>query len=206
MLQTLTGLNDLLESIQQLGAQEKRFFERYIFELSFDLRRQNIEDDRHVINMFNLYDQSGANTYEEFILFLLSKCYDDNNDYFTRRIVGYCENNLPINDDIRDVLLVGLRDTNRSNQLRTGFLVALIKGFTEDAVHFYNYELDDFIQNNQDNPELVKDVLNSMTIIFYTRNLIFPIIIPVILIYLQLNPHIEEGLVRDLRNRLQNNN
>lgn len=162
MRQTLEKLSEFLETTQNLGENERGFISDYMMEFSQNLRYPHHDQTDLEPNLLALYNEYGADDYAGFIIFLLEKCYEEDDYQLVSFISSCCYGNLPQNTRVRDILLRGIKNSDKSNRLRERFFWNLYRGFKAEARRFYLQDLQEFITDNFANPTLVGEVINYM--------------------------------------------
>jgi len=82
MRQALEKLNEFYETLMALNNPECGFISSYTNDILRDSRRGNHRNLKISINLLTLHDESGTNTYADFLIFLLTKCYVEDNYNF----------------------------------------------------------------------------------------------------------------------------
>ena len=162
MRQALEKLNEFYETLMTLDNPECGFIASYTNYILRDSRRGNHRNLKISINLLTLHHESGTNTYADFLLFLLNKCYVEDNYNFISEICSHCYGNLPQDDRIKNLLLKGIKDSGKSNRLRERFFWNYNNAFKEASLFFFTTDLNEFISTNQDNPEIVIEIINFM--------------------------------------------
>lgn len=160
MEQTLKKMQDLIESMHELDSKTVGFLSSYFEDIIRELKYHPLEKVKNRYQLHTLYKDCNSDSYADFILCLLQKCYNLDDYDFTSRVCGYCFGNLPNDNRIKDLLLKGIKDTNKSNRLRERFFWIFNHDFKEAAVSFFVNELELFIQSNLNNPELVGEIID----------------------------------------------
>jgi len=162
MRQALEKLNEFYETLMALNNPECGFISSYTNDILRDSRRGNHRNLKISINLLTLHHESGTNTYADFLIFLLNKCYVEDNYNFISEICSYCYGNLPQDDRIKNLLLKGIKDSGKSNRLRERFFWNFNYAFKEASLLFFTTDLNEFISTNEDNSEIVCEILNFM--------------------------------------------
>lgn len=162
MRQALEKLNEFYETLMALNYPECGFISSYTNDILRDSRRGNHRNLKISINLLTLHHESGTNTYADFLIFLLNKCYVEDNYNFISEICSYCYGNLPQDDRIKNLLLKGIKDSGKSNRLRERFFWNFNYAFKEASLLFFTTDLNEFISTNEDNSEIVCEILNFM--------------------------------------------
>ena len=164
----LEKLEELINGIKRLPKNERAFLAAYLEDLSRDLDRMRdyrIEDH---ISLLRLYQESRAESFSQFALFILKKCLEFDDYMFVSRTTIWCDRNLPEEGVIQELLLQGIFDTTKSNRLRERFFMLLNAQFELASTNFYNHSFDEFLHVNQANLELIGDFIDSL--VWHTRN------------------------------------
>lgn len=162
MRQALEKLNEFYETLKTLNNPECGFISSYANDILRDSRHGNHRNSKISINLLTLHLESETNTYADFLLFLLNKCYVEDNYNFISEICGYSHGNLPQDDRIKNLLLKGIKDSGKSNRLRERFFWNFNYAFKDASIFFFTTDLNEFISTNQDNPEIVREIINFM--------------------------------------------
>lgn len=184
MRKSLEYFDKFLNTLEHLENIERDFLSDYVRVASHNIRL----DDNQNLNLFDLYNECDSNSYSDFILFLLEKCYIEDNYHFISEICGYCYGNLPPDNRIKEILLKGIWDRSKSNRLRERFFWNFNYGFKDHSIIFFNQELQKFITENQENSELVADVIDFLHWNINSTNSNLDSIRKIVINYLDIKP------------------
>lgn len=148
-------ISDLIINFTTLDEKEKDFIANYLESFGRDLQHNTFEH----LNLLELYESCNCNNYSDFVIFLLNKCYTEDNYVFISEICSFLRGNLPINNTIRDILIKSVLDINKSNRLRERIFWIFNYDYKNDSIAFYTNDFEKFLIDNLENIELNSDII-----------------------------------------------
>ena len=147
--------SDLISSINELNNVEKDFMISYLESFSRDLQFNNGD----YFNLRELYYLSNAQNYYDFVLYLLGRCYIEDDYNFISNICSLLRGNMPQSAEICEILLKCILDINKSNRLRERIFWIFIYDYKEASNDFYINKLGSFLKDNSNNIDLNADII-----------------------------------------------
>lgn len=162
MRNALQKMEDMLEAIIHLEENEIDFLSSYLRDISHELRHFHHGHNQRVPDLPNLWDSFGSTSYTDYACQLLHWVYDNDDYHMVSDICGYLFSALPNTKEIKEILLKGIWDTQKSNRLRERFFWCFDHQFKESTVNFFSAELSKFIEENANNEDLMADIIDFM--------------------------------------------
>ena len=123
--ETLVGAFDalvkLLAHIFDLPVNERIFLASRVESMGDIVCRNNGLGGNDSIDLLAWWNRFHANSYSEFACHLLSWCYENDTDHKASDICGWLFGNLPVNDNVRQILTKGMADSHKSEMIRDSF-------------------------------------------------------------------------------------
>ena len=162
MRNALEKMTELINAVTHLQEDEAEFIASYLQDISHELRHLHHGHNHELLDLSALWNQFGSASYSEFVKQLLKMIYE-NDDYHTvSRVCGCLYGPLPETEAIKEILLTGIWDTQKSNRLRERFFWCFNYHFKESSITFFSEELGRFIQENAANEELMADIIDFL--------------------------------------------
>lgn len=151
----------LLQTLRQLDEYEIEFVSSYLQDLSHKIRHFD-ENNEHNLNLVNLWDEFHADSFLDFTYKLLSWTYHGDDYGIVSDVCSWLYGSLPETQEIKNILIKGIWNIQKSNRLRERFFWCFNHHFKESARHFFATEIGRFIYDNERNEELVADIIDLM--------------------------------------------
>jgi len=162
MAESLRMLEEFLCAVRHLQRDEIEFLSSYLDDVSYDLINFYHGKNKNLPNIANLWDQFGSTSYSHFTHQLLSWMYENDNDSSVPNLCGWLLGTLPKTEEVKQILLKGIWNTQKSNQLRVRYFSCFSLDFENEAVAFFSEKLEQFIQENENNEKLIAAVFDIM--------------------------------------------
>lgn len=160
LAEAFDALVTLLSRIFDLPDNEREFLASHIESMGNDIRHRNGHGDNDSMNLLVLWNQFCSTSYSEFVQHLLTWTYD-NDDYQTvSHVCGCLYGQLPETEAVKNILLKGIWDVQKSKRLRERFFWCFNHHFKDSAIHFFSSDLSKYIQENGHNEELMADIID----------------------------------------------
>lgn len=157
----LNKISVILRTVSSLPEDEIEFLSSYLSDRAHSMRHHS-GGKPDELNLLALWDQFGPGSYAQFIYKLLVWTYENDEYRTVSEVCGCLFGSLPETDEIRQILLKGIWDTTKSNRLRERFFWCFGHHFKNAAVNFFSKELGIFLQQNENNEDLLSDIINQM--------------------------------------------
>ena len=161
----LCKIEELIPLFADLKNEEIGFLSRYLRSISREMRFPSDQvhgQNWNRLNLTELWNQFGSDSYREFAFDLLSWAHYHDDPGAVQFISRYICRFLPETEEIEQILLRGVWDKEKSNGLRACFFKCLSYQFNHAAVDFFSVKLERFIRENGSNEKLMGAVINSI--------------------------------------------
>lgn len=156
--------------IRETSELEIDFILDYLRDFSHDFKYRRKFEKEDEKTLYDLFIESNATNLAEFAIYHLEKAYQIDENRYVSDICGMLRGNCPIDIRIENILEKGIKDISKSNRLRERFFWVYDYGFKESSKRFFRNNLERFIKDNFENPELIGQIVDSIHWNFNNEN------------------------------------